>query len=141
DLREWLASLCASLLRAAAAWAAINAIALYGTVLVLWAAPWVKAVLGSGWLLTVALGVLAGGSEATGTGRGVVRDHIARWSLPVFVVGIFVIIAILVHAVIDAPPPLDLGDEAYVPVQTEPMHPSAKILVERTGDKGKVEVY
>jgi hypothetical protein len=142
ELREWLASLCAALMRAAAAWAAVNLIALYGTVLVLWASPWVKAAPCSGWFLTVALGVLAGGSEGTGTGRpvNVYQERLARWSLPVFVVGILILVALLVHVAIDKTPTFVLTDDATSLTYLESDHPSSHISVTRTGNKGRVEV-
>src|SRR5262249_19952176 len=65
ELREWWSSLCARLLIAAGVWTSVNLVALYGTALVLWASPWAVAMLTSGWLLTVAGGVLAGGSKRT----------------------------------------------------------------------------
>jgi hypothetical protein len=140
ELREWYASLCARLLYAAVAWAVINSVALYGTALVLWAGPWVQFALGSGWLLTVAGGVLAGGGDGTDGRRsqGTYRDVFARLSLPVFVVGIFIIVSLLVHFAVDKPPEFDLGDESIAPSRNEPKYAPTVVSVERTAEKGKV---
>jgi hypothetical protein len=142
ELREWLASLCGWLMRAAVIWAAVNVVALYGTALVLWAGPSVQTALGSAWLLTVAGGVLAGNSETTGAPRpqNIFREYVARGSLPVFVIGIFILVSLLVHKVIDKPPIFNLEDEAIAPFHYETKHPSTHVQVTRKEGKGRVVV-
>ena len=63
-LREWCASLCGWLLLISAFWTVVNLASLYVTPLILWAGPWVRAGLVSGWLFTVVGAVFAGGSHA-----------------------------------------------------------------------------
>jgi len=141
-LREWFASLCAWLLTAALGWAAVNLLALYGTALVLWAGPWVRTALASGWLLTVAAGIFAGSSERTGPQptKNPFRDLAARVAFPVFSVGIFTFISLMVHAAVDKPPTFGLSDEANVPYLYEPEHPPTRVSVMRTGQRGEVKV-
>jgi hypothetical protein len=142
DMREWLASLCARLLLTAVLWAVINLIALYGTALFLWAGPWVQTALASGWLLTVVTGVLAGGSMRTGANQSVntLRELSARVALPIFVVGIFVMVSLLVHVAVDNPPKFELADESVWPFRYDPERPATQISEVRTGDAGKVEI-
>jgi hypothetical protein len=140
ELREWHASLCAWLLVAAGMWTVINVLALYGTALVLWAGPWVQFALGSGWLLTVIGGVLAGSSDRTGAPRpqDIVRDVMARGSLYVFVVGILIIVSLLVHVAVDKPPEFDLVDDSIAPSRQVPKYGSTLLTVKRQNKDGKI---
>jgi hypothetical protein len=140
ELREWFASLSARLLLASAAWVSVNLVALYATPLVLWAGPWTQAILASGWLLTLAGGVLAGSSARTGAQQSpnIYREWLARLSLPVFVVGIFVLISLLLQVVLDNRPTIDLAYEGISPYVYQPANPPMRVSVLRTGASGTV---
>jgi hypothetical protein len=142
QLREWFASVCAWLLVASAAWLAVNLIALYGTAFVLWASPWVQTALASGWLLTLVGGVVAGSSERTGAvqTQNVYRELFARLAVPVFAVGIFVLVSLLVHFAIDNPPKCDLTYEGIWPYRYQPEPTPSRISITRTGAEGNVTV-
>jgi hypothetical protein len=142
ELREWWGSLAAQLLMIAVAWVAIHLIALYAIAFVLWAGPWLQGALGSGWVLTVASGVLAGSSNRTGGLRSkpFFLDRLARFSLYVFVAGIFVLVSLLVHVALDNPPKLLSSDEVDWPYQDQPQHPPTRVTVTRTGEQGEVTV-
>jgi hypothetical protein len=129
-LREWWSSLCARLMLVAALWMFVNLVALYATAAVIWAGPWARAALGSGWLLTVIGGVLAGGASGT----DVVRprrgplDWLALLAPPVFVVGLLVGVSLLLHALLDTPPNWERGlDTAKWMRHDEPPHPAIRV--------------
>jgi hypothetical protein len=106
ELREWWSSLCGRLLLAAGLWTSVNLVALYATPLVLWADPWLKALLGSTWLVTTATGVLAGKGSGTGgtRTRNPWLDGLARLAPHVFVAGLLIAVSLLLHAVFDDSP-------------------------------------
>jgi hypothetical protein len=142
ELREWFASVCGWLLATSAAWAAVNLIALYGAPLLWWASPGVKTALASGWLLTLIAGVLAGSSQRTGAipPKYAYSELVARFAPPIFVVGIFVLVSLLLHAAIDTPPKADLTSEGIWPYQYEPENPPSRVSMSRTGKEGAVTV-
>ncbi len=142
DSREKYASICARILMTAGWWAAVNLIALYGTVFVLWASPWVKTALGSGWLLTMVAGILAGRGESTGSNRSTnqLREFLARLALPIFVVGVFVLTSLMLHEVFDNPPDIDLSDESIAPAKFEPANPPSQVEIARSGENGLVGI-
>ena len=94
------------LLVASVLWASINFVALYGTVLVLWASPWVQGALASGWLLTVAAGILTGAGRRTEATRPKSNylELFAKIAVHVFVAGLLILVSLLVHVLIDKPP-------------------------------------
>jgi hypothetical protein len=141
ELREWWASLCGRFMVAATIWMAVNLVALYATPLVLWLGPWVQTALASGWLVTVAGGVLAGNSSRTGGSRpqGNILDWGARLAVPLFVAGILVLVSILVHELLDNPPRFDLAREDALPWRIEPEHPSTKVTLTSGPDQPSVE--
>lgn len=108
--RERWSSLCARILILATLWVGVNLVALYGTVLVIWVGPETRALLGSGWLLTVIGGILAGSSSQTGQPRrsAPFLEAIARLTPVVFVVGILVGVSLLLHGAVDG----DIDTEA-----------------------------
>jgi hypothetical protein len=130
-LREWWSSLCARLLVAAALWLAVNLVALYGTALVLWAGPRVGAALGSGWLLTVATGVLAGRGPRTGARvpRNRALEWLARLAPSVFLAGLLIAVSLLLHIVIDHTPQWRKADEKIWLQQTEPERPPTRVFI------------
>jgi hypothetical protein len=137
-VREWWASLAARLLMVAAAWASVNLVSLYATALVLWSGPWVRAALASGWVLTVATGVLAAGSPRTDgkPRRPSYLDGLARLSLHVFVAGVFVLVSLLVHWAVDKPPNFDPNDQTFWPYRTEPEQAPFQVIVDRPDPAG-----
>jgi patatin-like phospholipase len=128
ELGEWWASLCARLLIAAAVWASVNLVALFGTAVVIWAGPWVKLALGSGWLLTIAGGVLAGGGKRTEATRpkNSALELFARFAFHVFVFGLLILVSLLVHAAIDNPPQYENAEDEAWPMRIEPQHPAKR---------------
>jgi predicted acylesterase/phospholipase RssA len=142
ELREWWASLSARLLMIATVWLSVNLIALYGTPLVLWAGFWAQTALASGWAISILTGVMAGGSSRTdGTqAQGAYLDVLARLASYIFVAGIFILVSLLVHFLIDNPPNYDPSDEAAWPYRYEPVNPATRVRVERTGENGKVSI-
>jgi hypothetical protein len=129
-LREWWSRLCAKLMIWAAVWMFVNLVAIYATALIIWASPWARAALGSGWLLTVAGGVLAGATPRTDglkPRRGPL-DWLALLAPPVFVVGLLVGVSLLLHALLDTPPNWERGlDTADWMRREEPPHPAVRV--------------
>ncbi len=130
ELREWWSSFCARLLIAALLWLGVTFIALYGTTVVLLAAPWVRAALASGWLLTVGAGVLAGrgaGTQPQPPVRFSVPELLARFAPHLFLVGLLIGISLLLHVVLDKPPRWDKALDTVWQRHLEPEHPSTKV--------------
>ena len=127
--REWWASVCGRLLIVAAVWVAVNLVALYGTALVLWAGPWVRAAIGSGWLLAVLTGVLAGYGPNTGTGRpkSPWLEWLVRLAPPLFLAGLLVLVSLLIHQVIDNPPQWDRASDTVWTRTVEPARPPRRV--------------
>ena len=130
---EWWSGLCGRLLVAALIWLSVNLVALYGTALVLWAGPWMGAALGSGWLLTVIAGVVAGkGSRTDATQpEGSLREWLARLAPHVFIAGLLVGVSVLIHWIIDNPPNWRAASPTVWPVQLEPDIPPTRITTTR----------
>jgi hypothetical protein len=129
-LREWWSRLCARLMIVASLWAFVTFIAIYATAAVIWAGPWAKAALGSGWLLTVAGGVLAGGAPRTDAlkARRGPLDWLALLAPPLFVVGLLVGLSLLLHTLLDSPPNWEHGlDTAEWMRHDEPPHPAVRV--------------
>jgi hypothetical protein len=141
-LREWLASLCAWFLMACAGWILLNVIALYATPLVLWAGPWVQAILASGWLLTMVGGVLAGSGSRTGAKEPIntYRELFVLLSPSVFAIGILVLVSLLLHFAIDTRPDFRLADQSIWPFRYEPDPAPTRVTVNRTGKEGRVSI-
>ena len=127
---------------AAGIWVSVNLVALYGTTLVLWAGPWTRTALASGWLLTVAGGVLAGRSPSTGDpGRSnSLLAWLARLAPHVFVVGILVAVSLLIHLILDNPPRSRDADETVWTSEAEPPLPPTRITETRTSRPGTAAV-
>ncbi len=141
ELREWWASLCGRLLVAAALWLAVTLVALYGTAMVIWAGPWARAVLSSGWLLTVAGGLFVGGGPDSGPAQP--RRHplewLARLAPHVFVIGLLVGVSLLVHVGIDNPPRAEHALDAVWYRDVEPERPPIRVTESTTRASGKAE--
>ena len=129
ELREWWSSVCARLLLAALFWLSVNLVGLYGTALVLWAGPGVRTALASGWLLTVAGGVLAGGSRRTEARRPQKSrlELLARIAPHVFVAGLLVGVSLLIRGLVDEPPRWEDAPETVWPRNLDPKRPSTRI--------------
>jgi hypothetical protein len=106
ELREWWSSMCARLVILALIWLSVTGVALYGTVLVIQAEPWLQLALGSGWLLTTVAGVLGGKSSATGNGSG--QNRLVEWlaylAPHLFLAGFIIVVSLLISVVIDNKP-------------------------------------
>jgi hypothetical protein len=139
-LREWWGSLGGQLLAAAAVWTSWNFVALYGTALILWATPWVKTLLASGWLATVAAGVLSGAGSKTGEPgqQGSFRELYVRLAFHVFVAGILILVSLLVHVLVDNPPQYEKAGEAVWPWRLEPEHSPTEVNQVRTSTPGGI---
>jgi hypothetical protein len=140
ELREWLSSVCARVLIAATLWLSVNLIALYGTRVVLWASPWVGAALGSGWLITVIGGVLAGSGPHTGLRRppNPALELLARIAPSVFMAGLLIAVSLLLHVLIDNPPRWHEADELVWLRHRSPERPPTRVTISTT--KGSADV-
>lgn len=100
--REWWSRLGAWLIIVVAGWSALFAISVYGeAVLALaeqWVGDWLPEVLASGWLASTVAGVLAGRNASTGgKGANPRAEIIAKVTPYVFVVGLLVLLASVIH--------------------------------------------
>jgi hypothetical protein len=96
ERREWLSRLGGRLLQIALAWCGFFLIALWSPVLAARVGGWAKLALGSGWLASTALGVLAGrGSRTQGEKASPLLDRVARITPPIFAVGLLVLLAVV----------------------------------------------
>jgi hypothetical protein len=129
ELREWWSSVSGRLMRAGLIWLSVNLVALYGTALVLWAGPWLQTILASGWVATVAGGVLAGNSGRTGgvPARRSLPELLARVAPYVFVAGVLIGVSLLVHVIIDHPPNWDAADDDAWPQRPQPEQPPVRV--------------
>jgi hypothetical protein len=129
EMREWWANVSGQILRLALVWMAVNLVALYGTAAVIWAGPWLRTALASGWVATVAGGVLAARSGRTDGTRSRLSplDLLARAAPPVFVAGLLVGVSLLVSKVIDNPPDWDSADNDAWPQQVTPERPPTRV--------------
>lgn len=136
-LREWWSSVCARLLALAAVWLGVNLVALYATPLLLWAGPWVGTALGSGWMMTVAGGVLAGKGPNTGD-RSSNRypEWLARIAPYVFVIGLLIGVSLLLHFFLDCPPLWREADDRVWLRQSLPARPPNRVILSRTTKDG-----
>jgi hypothetical protein len=137
ETREWWSSLAACLLRFALLWLLVMLISLYATPAVIWADPVVQVALGSGWLLTVATGVLAAGSARTDAQRPrrTLAEWFARLAPPVFLVGILLSVSLLIPLVLDSQPNWNVAAEIVWVKQSEPAHPSTKLTTTQTSSE------
>ena len=138
ELREWWSSLCAWLMIFAVLWMSVNVVAIYATAVVIWAGPWLQAVLGSGWLFTVLGGVFAGGTAGTGGRKpsNTLLDLFARLAPAVFVAGLLVGVSLLIHALMDSAPNWERAmDTADWMRRNEPVHPPIRITETKTPQK------
>ena len=130
ELREWWSRLCAWLMIFAAMWMLVNLVAIYATAVVLWAGPWLQTVLGSGWLITVLGGVMAGGSARTSAKKS--SNNLVDWAASlapaIFVAGLLIGVSVLMHSVLDAPPNWErVADTAEWGRRSEPSHPPVRV--------------
>ncbi|HTU19394.1 MAG TPA: patatin-like phospholipase family protein [Gemmataceae bacterium] len=134
SLREWWSSICARLLALAAVWLAVTLISLYAAPFILWAGPWIGTALGSGWLLTVGGGVLAGKGPATGNRRAInpYLDWIARIAPYIFVAGLLIGVSLLLHVSLDCPPRWRDADDRVWFRKILPQKPPTRIILSRT---------
>jgi hypothetical protein len=139
-LREWWSSLCAWLMIFAVTWVFVNLVAIYATAAVLWAGPWARAALGSGWLLTVVGGALAGSTSRTGPlkASGGPLDWLALAAPPVFVAGLLVGVSLLLHVLLDVPPNWEHGLETAEWARvSEPPYPPIRVTETKAGPDGR----
>jgi hypothetical protein len=144
ELREWWSSMCARLVILALIWLSVHLVALYGTVLVMQAEPWLQVALGSGWLLTTVLGVLGGKGSATGAGGG--QNRLVEWMAylapHLFLVGFIIVVSLLISIVIDNQPDWRAAPESTWHRLPDTALPAVQITVSTTtggGGKGPVE--
>jgi len=135
EMREWWSRLCAWLMIFGVVWISVNFVAIYATALVLWADPFVQTAIGSGWLFTVLGGVWAGRSANTGAKKSGNRplDWLANLAPTVFVAGLLIGMALLLHMVFDRPPNWERAAQtAEWTRRTEPLYPSKKTTTTHT---------
>ncbi len=102
DDREWLSRLGAWILIAAASYAVLFGLAIYGPLLIEKAYPHLKAGLLSGWLLTTIGGVLTGKRQAAVGKKLVLPSKILTISAPyVFILGLLILISLLMDYLSD----------------------------------------
>jgi hypothetical protein len=109
DVREWWSRLGAWLGIYATAWMTIAVSAIYGPMLIEWAArahPWQALTAGGGWLGTVLAGLLAGNSETTGntTTKSMAtkaKDVITALAPFLFIAGLLIAVSYIVHKTIE----------------------------------------
>jgi predicted acylesterase/phospholipase RssA len=110
--REWWASLCAYVLRTAAAWAVFCGLALFGVPLLILAGTAVQALAGAAWIGTALGGVLAARSPRTGTGNQSRSAELLALAAPyVFLLGLTVALSWGLSHWLDRRPP----ESAVVP--------------------------
>jgi hypothetical protein len=109
DVREWWGRLGGWATMAIVAWALGFAVVIYAPALVSWGQAWMAAA-GLGWLLTTIAGVFLGRTASTSVLKpGRLRDWITGLLPFVFVVGLVIAVAVLVHAALEPDAPLCVG--------------------------------
>src|SRR5204862_5155258 len=107
----WWADLGARLLILSVIWMCVCVISLYGTALVIWASPQARTLWTSGWIVSVASGVIAAKSTKTGPAGSpnIFAEILARLTLPAFAVGVLICASLLVHTAVDNPPDMEMA--------------------------------
>jgi hypothetical protein len=109
DIREWWGRLGGWATMAMLAWALGFAVVIYAPALVTWGQAWMAAV-GLGWIVTTITGVLLGRTASTSSLKpGRLRDWITGLLPFVFVVGLVIAVAVIMHAALEPDAPLCVG--------------------------------
>lgn len=108
DVREWWSRLGAWLGIYASAWMMLAVSAVYGPVLVDWAAhihPWQSMTAGAGWLGTVLAGIFGGKSESSGKAAvsmsGKVKNAVVAIAPLLFIAGVMLAVSYTVHKLVE----------------------------------------
>lgn len=109
--REWWSRAGGILVSMLLGWLALAGVSLLGGYGVLYAGAWISAMGGIAWLATTVAGVILGRSPATGNGKGGWKNLLAGVAPWVFVVGLLVVLALILHTAI-----VNVGGKAPVPV-------------------------
>ncbi len=119
DQREWWGSLSGWLLIITSAWMLVVGLSLFGPLLVMAVPAGVRTLLGSGWAAMALGSILAGKSPRTGTWKSnKPLEWLTLLGPPVFLVGLFALVALLIDACQQNPLP-SLVDPQYTRQQLE----------------------
>jgi RimJ/RimL family protein N-acetyltransferase len=136
ELKEWWASIGARLLSHAAFWLAFYLVALYAVPLVLWMGPYLRAILTSGWILSVVAGVMAGGSAKTGLARSKngFLETVAWLGPYLFLGGLLIGVSIVLHNAVDDVPRWQDADEEVWARRLDPPIPFVSDTLSKVSD-------